>query len=848
MKLTGRFLGPPQITAPTPASHLIEFLAQQAVNVATRLRTQLARGDIRMMLLLVAVGIGTEALWLYFVPFAWGWDSTANLAIGRMYFGLPYQMWSIKLYYPPGYPIFLTLLGLHHLDTLTLVKIGTLFVGGLMPLLLFLMLRRFNRNAALLAALIFAAGFGHALFSTDMMNHHFHAFLLLLMSVALAYHLYRPSNVRAVLFGCTAAMANTGRDVTMFIFAIAVLVLFVASWIEQRNVRAALRNAVIMIASFVVVTGSFSVARVAALGEPFRFGLTYDIGARALFQGAYYGASIYQKEFRPGEDFVFVKPENGPASKEFFEMVRAYFAVVDLKGLGLSDTNDPDEAVAKVIANPNVRNTYTFWWGMDTFMAPADSDRLWRDVVVETIVSQPRILRYYVWNFWTYLFGLPLVNEGNCVICTCPPCFAVAMPQSYLGGFMGAEVFSKAAGPGVIAEMRTEHERAKRLEPYARYLYADARLLYVAKPLLTVLLLASVFLARGKTRILMIYCVLAVAIIGGTTSLAWPVQGRYQYPALPYVLAGAAISILEVVRRTQASAQAGTIKKARGVAPWVFGAHSSGQQEGLRDVTTPETRGTIIQATIRHAVTNMDDRGFIRVIINDAELWLPPATIRTMTHCFHMEETGRFMIDIERPQLDWLASRLAQGSHFIDVGAATGAVCLPLARKFGQSISIIAFEPAKSARELLAATAERNGLEGIRILPFACSDRPGHATFYEFPQDEGDTTPFLPEASTLAPISDPRANAVVVEVTTLDAQFDSDVTIRNAAVKIDVEGFEAKVLAGGLRFFARVRPALAIDIHANPFGTGTTEDDVRKILSPLGYRFGKLGHVLTCSA
>ena len=71
-----------------------------------------------------------------------------------------------------------------------------------------------------------------------------------------------------------------------------------------------------------------------ALGEPFRFGLTYDIGARALFQGAYYGASIYQKEFRPGEDFVFVKPENGPASKQFFEAVRKYFAITSVKDLG----------------------------------------------------------------------------------------------------------------------------------------------------------------------------------------------------------------------------------------------------------------------------------------------------------------------------------------------------------------------------------------------------------------------------------------------------------------------------------------------------------------------------------
>ena len=80
----------------------------------------------------------------------------------------------------------------------------------------------------------------------------------------------------------------------------------------------------------------------------------------------------------------------------------------------------------------------------------------------------------------------------------------------------------------------------------------------------------------------------------------------------------------------------------------------------------------------------------------------------------------------------------------------------------------------------------------------------------------------------------------------LDAQFASDLTIGDAAVKIDMEGLEAKVLAGGVWFLTRVRPALAIDVHANPFGKGTTENDVRQILYPLGYQFNKLRHVLVC--
>src|SRR2546423_8350893 len=183
MKLQGRLLGSPQILSRTPLSSLAEFLRMQVFQLAEFAGTQISRRDARTGLAVFCAGMLAQTIWLYIVPFSWGWDTTPNLAIGRMYFHLPYEMWSVKHYYSPGYPIFMTLMGVHHLDTLTFFRFGTLFVGGLMPLLLFLMLRPFNLNAALGAALLFTVSFGNAVFSSEMMNHHFHAFLLLLVSV-----------------------------------------------------------------------------------------------------------------------------------------------------------------------------------------------------------------------------------------------------------------------------------------------------------------------------------------------------------------------------------------------------------------------------------------------------------------------------------------------------------------------------------------------------------------------------------------------------------------------------------------------------------------------------------------
>jgi hypothetical protein len=222
-----------------------------------------------------------------------------------------------------------------------------------------------------------------------------------------------------------------------------------------------------------------------------------------------------------------------------------------VKSLGLTESNNKDEALEDLFTRPANSKGYTIWWGLDGNMSPQEGDALLRKVVIETIISQPRILRYYIWNFWTFLFGPPMVPEVSCVKCECPPCFAANLPGYNVHGFMGAEVFHKVAGPRVISQMAAENKRAMVTAPYARLLHADVRQLFVVKPLLTLLLLASIFLTRGKTRFVMLYCSAVVLIIGGTTALAWPAQARYQLPILPYVLAGASVSIFEIIRRVR---------------------------------------------------------------------------------------------------------------------------------------------------------------------------------------------------------------------------------------------------------------------------------------------------------
>ena len=95
----------------------------------------------------------------------------------------------------------------------------------------------------------------------------------------------------------------------------------------------------------------------------------------------------------------------------------------------------------------------------------------------------------------------------------------------------------------------------------------------------------------------------------------------------------------------------------------------------------------------------------------------------------------------------------------------------------------------------------------------------------------------------------PGALGYEVEVRTLDSlsqnlRLDEARTI---VVKIDVEGFEDKVLKGALETLKRFKPFLSIDIHNHPGREDMTDGACMAILSPLGYWFERRGHVLLAS-
>ena len=234
---------------------------------------------------------------------------------------------------------------------------------------------------------------------------------------------------------------------------------------------------------------------------------------------------------------------------------------------------------------------------------------------------------------------------------------------------------------------------------------------------------------------------------------------------------------------------------------------------------------------------------------DDVLLEIPRYTILTMHHCFVANREGDLKLLVETAHFNWLYSHISDNSLFLDVGAATGAMSLPFAIRF-PAIRIVAFEPSARTRTVLEDSIDRNAINNITILPYAVSDTSGSFEFIELPEDSTGKVPFLPEGSRLSASNEtldlPNQKKYDVAVVTLDSLANEldFAAAGNIVIKIDVEGFEEEVLKGALELLSRYKPVLAIDIHPYPNTDRSTDKACMDILSPLGYTFERMGHVL----
>lgn len=155
----------------------------------------------------------------------------------------------------------------------------------------------------------------------------------------------------------------------------------------------------------------------------------------------------------------------------------------------------------------------------------------------------------------------------------------------------------------------------------------------------------------------------------------------------------------------------------------------------------------------------------------------------------------------------FLHSFLSSRSVFVDVGAHSGAYAAVVERVVG-SRSMVLVEPLPGLAEVLRARFPKS-----HVVAAALSDRRGSATI-RIPSIDGRA---YATRATLNDHIEPGQSGfeqVEVEVRTLDDLVVELRLRRIDVLKVDVEGHELELLAGGQKTIGRLRPVVLIEIEA----------------------------------
>jgi FkbM family methyltransferase len=197
-----------------------------------------------------------------------------------------------------------------------------------------------------------------------------------------------------------------------------------------------------------------------------------------------------------------------------------------------------------------------------------------------------------------------------------------------------------------------------------------------------------------------------------------------------------------------------------------------------------------------------------------------PASLQSITTYVLLEQERWF-----EKEMDFLRRWLRPGMTVIDIGANLGVYSLPSARLVGRRGHVFAYEPGSEARALLERSRELNAEANLHISPLALSDgeREGRLAFGV--------------SSELNSLGD-GGTGEAVRITSLDHEDTARDWPSPDFLKIDAEGEEELIVAGGRKFFARHSPLVMFEIKAGD----KVNEKLGALFQSIGYRlFRQLG-------
>jgi FkbM family methyltransferase len=136
----------------------------------------------------------------------------------------------------------------------------------------------------------------------------------------------------------------------------------------------------------------------------------------------------------------------------------------------------------------------------------------------------------------------------------------------------------------------------------------------------------------------------------------------------------------------------------------------------------------------------------------------------------------------------------------IDVGANAGQFAIASAMML-RNVKIHSFEPVPETVSALIKNVRT--LRNVKVYPLALGERQGHCKFHVNSHSQSSSILQLDKSHLEAFPNECEIHTINVELTTLDAVFEKVDLKPPVLLKLDVQGYEAKTLAGGPRTLNR---------------------------------------------
>lgn len=186
-----------------------------------------------------------------------------------------------------------------------------------------------------------------------------------------------------------------------------------------------------------------------------------------------------------------------------------------------------------------------------------------------------------------------------------------------------------------------------------------------------------------------------------------------------------------------------------------------------------------------------------------------------------LEEQGDWFED----EIRFMRTIIAPDGRFIDIGANYGLYTLSAAKLSPQG-HVWAYEPARATAACLGQSIAANRFDNVTLTQQAMSDHQGSGWL----ADKGAS-----ELGALASATD-SGPGEAIRLTTLDDERRIHDWTQVDIVKIDVEGHEASVIAGGRDFFTTTSPLVMLEIKG---GASVDLEAVDRLIA-LGYHCFRL--------